>query len=162
LSLITHNFLSQYTLADADFQTAIDLAPTRAVVRYWKERNRSDQRHVQIERLFSLSEDGTEVAGNDTKQLILENVIRSLEAVHQYRSQLSFRDLMSEELKGMDFEVVKWSFDYVSPDKYSVTQYTVLEDFPNGRPDWWISIGTDRIATLFDASVKMSQPLFFG
>jgi hypothetical protein len=123
---------------------------------------RSNQRHEQIEQLFSLSEDSTEVAEDDTKQLIVENVVRSLDAVHQYRSQLAFRDLMSNELEYMDFKVVKWSFDYVSPDRYSVTQSTVLEDFPNGRTDRWISIGTDSITTIFVASAKVNRPVYWS
>jgi tetratricopeptide (TPR) repeat protein len=157
---IAYNFLNQYSLAEADFHSAIDLTPRYELARYWSHRNRSIQRHEQIEQLFLLSEDSAEVVENDTKELIVENVIRNLNTVHQYRSQLVVRDLMSDELEDMDFEVIKWSFDYVNPDIYSVTQFTVLEDFPNGKSIRWISSGTDSINTIFIASVKTSRQMF--
>ncbi len=159
---IAHNFLSQYELVATDFQAASDRAPAQNIVGYWKERNRSHQRHDEMMPLFSLPEKDNEFVTDEHKRTIVKRLSKVLDTVHKYRSDLVIPDLQCQELRSVDFGVIRWTFDYVSPDRYSVYQFTPLEDFPNGRRDGWISVGAESFVTVFDGSTKTGKPGFYG
>lgn len=159
---IARHFREQYEAAAIDFERAKALKPSYGLAQYWSERNRSVKRHAEIARLYKLTETTGDRMGGEENRLIVEDLLSNMRSAARYRSQIVVRDPTCRELPGIESEVIKWSFEYVGPDRFSVMQHTVLEDYPNGRTIQWISDGSRSVTPIFDMWATQNKPIFFS
>ncbi len=154
---LAYHLLGKYELSINDFNSVLQLHPHNAYADYWKARAISLRQHDMLERQFLIQHENKRVISDNEATKIIGKVVSFLEQGKEYRSQLILRDLQCEELEEYQHEVIKWGFDFVSPDLFNITQFTRLENFPTGASDHWISIGKNTFITLLTAAVKTER-----
>ena len=152
---------SKYDEAIADCRETLRLNPNHSKAPALRARALRAIRFSRLEEFTAPKVNSTQVEQIRQEQIgdQIQKCIDASRTLNSYRSTLFVKDLLDEDFKPYDNEIIKWRFEFLRPATLYVTQDTRLENFPDGGFDEWTIIGEHHYEIIGPNSINSDSDI---